>query len=151
MLWNVSSPCCMSQSKNWAACSPEYAGISFITKSLRHVVPVPYPWRFLLVFRVLFFFIGPAVLGNRWHPHVDIRFIHCQLIGLAYFLFCTGSWLLSAGFSLHISLTRFQVSSRMEIFVACWICSGSSAASPSGGCPPLKLVRERPDLEQLAS
>ena len=38
-----------------------------------------------------FFFIGLAVLGNRWHPHVVIRLIHCQLIGLAYFLFCTGS------------------------------------------------------------
>ena len=54
-----------------------------------HVQKSETKWHKLV--KIVFFFIGLAVLGNRWHPHVDIRFIHCQLIGLAYFLFCTGS------------------------------------------------------------
>ena len=69
--------------------------------------------------QLFFFFIGLAVLGNRWHPHVVIRLIHCQLMDLHISYAALGLDFLRRIFFLHISWTRFQVSSRLEIFMAC--------------------------------
>ena len=72
-----------------------------------------------VVFFIKFFFIGLAVLGNRWHPHVVIRLIHCQFMDLHISYATLGLDFLRRIFFLHISWTRFQVSSRLEIFMAC--------------------------------
>ena len=74
---------------------------------------------FVFVFVFVFFFIGLAVLGNRWHPHVVIRLIHCQFMDLHISYATLGLDFLRRIFFLHISWTRFQVSSRLEIFMAC--------------------------------
>ena len=45
-----------------------------------------------------FFFIGLAVLGNCWHPHIELRFTYCQYItvDLHVSFFYTGSSLFLA-------------------------------------------------------
>ena len=47
---------------------------------------------------ITFFFIGLAVLGNCWHPHIELRFTYCRYItvDLHVSFFYNGSSLLLA-------------------------------------------------------